>query len=48
MINTCDFEDLRSLTASHVQFLNILAARNRESGNLEIGVPVLGNRLFCA
>ena len=28
--------------------LNILATRNRESGNLEIGVPVLGNRLFCA
>ena len=28
--------------------MNILAARNRESGNLEIGVPVLGNRLFCA
>ena len=28
--------------------LKILAARNRESGNLEIGVPVLGNRLFCA
>ena len=28
--------------------VNILAARNRESGNLEIGVPVLGNRLFCA
>ena len=28
--------------------LNILAARNRKSGNLEIGVPVLGNRLFCA
>ena len=27
--------------------VNILAARNRESGNLEIGVPVLGNRLFC-
>lgn len=28
--------------------LNILVARNRKSGNLEIGVPVLGNRLFCA
>ena len=28
--------------------MNILAARNRESGNLEIGVPVLGNHLFCA
>lgn len=28
--------------------VNILAARNRESGNLEIGVPILGNRLFCA
>lgn len=28
--------------------LNILAARNRKSGNLEIRVPVLGNRLFCA
>ena len=26
--------------------LNILAARNRESGNLEIRVPVLGNRPF--
>ena len=30
------------------ELLNILAARNRESGNLEIGVPVLGNCLFCA
>ena len=28
--------------------LNILAARNRKFGNLEIRVPVLGNRLFCA
>lgn len=28
--------------------VNILVARNRKSGNLEIGVPVLGNRLFCA
>ena len=28
--------------------LNILVARNHESGNLEIGVPLLGNRLFCA
>ena len=28
--------------------MNILVARNRESGHLEIGVPVLGNRLFCA
>lgn len=28
--------------------MNILVARNRKSGNLEIGVPVLGNRLFCA
>ena len=28
--------------------VNILATRNPESGNLEIGVPVLGNRLFCA
>ena len=28
--------------------VNILATRNHESGNLEIGVPVLGNRLFCA
>ena len=26
--------------------LNVLAVRNRKSGNLEIGVPVLGNRLF--
>ena len=26
--------------------VNILVARNRKSGNLEIGVPVLGNRLF--
>lgn len=31
-----------------VAALNILAARNRESGNLEIRVPVLGNHLFCA
>ena len=28
--------------------MNILVARNHESGNLEIGVPLLGNRLFCA
>ena len=28
--------------------LNILVDRNRKSGNLEIGVPILGNRLFCA
>lgn len=28
--------------------VNILVIRNRESGNLEIGVPLLGNRLFCA
>ena len=28
--------------------LNILAARNHKSGNLEISVLVLGNRLFCA
>ena len=28
--------------------LNIFVGRNRKSGNLEIGVPVLGNRLFCA
>ena len=28
--------------------VNILATRNHESGNLEIGVPVLGNHLFCA
>ena len=27
--------------------VNILAYRNRKSGNLEIRVPVLGNRLFC-
>lgn len=31
--------------ARHV---NILVDRNRKSGNLEIGVPILGNRLFCA
>ena len=29
-------------------YLNILVDRNRKSGNLEIGVPILGNRLFCA
>ena len=28
--------------------MNILEAGDRESGNLEIGVPVLGNQLFCA
>ena len=28
--------------------MNIPVARNHESGNLEIGVPLLGNRLFCA
>lgn len=33
---------------SPVYYVNILATRNRKSGNLEIGVPVLGNRLFCA
>ena len=26
--------------------MNILAAQNRKSGNLEIGVPVLGNHVF--
>ena len=26
--------------------MNVIAARNLESGNLEIRVPVLGNRLF--
>ena len=31
-----------------VFWVNILVSRNRKSGNLEIGVPVLGNRLFCA
>ena len=29
------------------QFLNILVARNRKSGYLEIGVPALGKHLFC-
>ena len=29
-------------------YVNILVARNRKSGNLEIGVPVLGNPFFCA
>ena len=33
---------------SPVYYVNILATRNRKSGNLEIGVPVLGNRLFYA
>ena len=28
--------------------MNILVRWNRTSGNLEIRVPVLGNRLFCA
>ena len=37
-----------SIISSKDTVLNILAARNRESGNLEIGVPVLGNRLICA
>ena len=45
-------QNLENLSKSIIEFssgiLNILAARNRESGNLEIGVPVLGNRLFCA
>ena len=36
------------MSASVVLMLNILVARNHESGNLEIGVPVLRNRLFCA
>ena len=37
--NPCEAElDARG---SH---LNILVARNHESGNLEIGVPLLGNR----
>ena len=31
-----------------LESVNILVARNHESGNLEIGVPLLGNRLFCA
>ena len=38
-------EGLKELFESE---MNILAARNRKSGNLEIGVPALGNRLFCA
>ena len=37
-----------NLSMDYAQLLNILVARNRKSGNLEIGVPVLGNRLFCA
>lgn len=28
--------------------MNSLEAGNRESGNLEIGIPVLGNQLFSA
>lgn len=28
--------------------LNIFAERNQKSENLEIGVPILRNRLFCA
>ena len=43
---TEQFIEVRSVNTGHC--LNILATRNRESGNLEIGVPVLGNRLFCA
>ena len=31
----------------HRPFMNILVRWNRTSGNLEIRVPVLGNRLFC-
>ena len=34
--------------AGYSILMNILVARNHESGNLEIGVPLLGNRLFCA
>ena len=30
-----------------VRIMNILVRRNRTSANLEIGVPVLENRLFC-
>ena len=43
-LNTKSYAVLCATSSS----VNILAARNRESGNLEIGVPVLGNRLFCA
>lgn len=42
------WSDMCDLKGAELEELNILAARNRESGNLEIGVPVLGNRLFCA
>ena len=37
-----------NLQEESTQSVNILAARNRESENLEIRVPVLGNHLFCA
>ena len=39
---------LHTLETSVLSKLNILVDRNRKSGNLEIGVPILGNRLFCA
>lgn len=39
--NKCSKSKLKSV-------LNILVARNLKSGNLEIGVPALGKRLFCA
>lgn len=37
-----------NLQEESTKSVNILAARNRESENLEIRVPVLGNHLFCA
>lgn len=40
--------DVSSTSILYRKLLNILARWNRTSGKLEIRVPVLGNRLFCA
>ena len=38
----------KGIRTEQTNHLNILVARNHKSGNLEIRVPVLGNRPFCA
>ena len=48
----CGFSDQISIIQTPLplqsSLVNILVRWNRTSGNLEIRVPVLGNRLFCA
>lgn len=50
LINECGYlpSHISNEKNNQICNLNILVARNRKSGNWEIRVPVLGNRLFCA